>query len=208
MNIGEHEINVYLEALRNELAPMTVHDREEILREITAHIRDSNEQTNASIGSILARLGTPTDLAAQYREGFLIRTASRSLSPLKLMRAVLRLATKGAFGVLVFFLGVFGYAIGAGLVLSGIVKPIFPRNTGVWFEDGHFVSSGALLMPPPAPPAHEVLGMWYVVIALALGSLLILLTSFLIRTSLRTSQKWQSKLQMNGALGVHRTGAT
>jgi uncharacterized membrane protein len=177
---------------------MTLEDREEILREISAHIRDANEQTSAPVETILARLGSPAELAAQYRDGILIRRASGSLSPVRLMRAALRLATKGVFGVVVCFVGTFGYAIGCGLTLSGIVKPILPANTGVWFQDGHFVSSGTLF-PAPTPPAHEVLGLWYVIIALTLGSLLILLTSFLIRTCLRTSRRWQSKLELHRA---------
>jgi uncharacterized membrane protein len=199
MMVGEEQISIYIAALRKELAPMTLEDREEILREITAHIRDSKEQTDTPVGTILARLGPPGELAAQYRDGVLIRRAGRTLSPIRLMRAALRLATKGVFGIAVFFLGIFGYAIGGGLVLTGIIKPIFPNNTGVWFENGHLVSSGVLLIPPPAPPAHEVLGMWYILIALVVGSLMLLLTSFLVRTCMRTSRKWQSKMQVYGA---------
>jgi hypothetical protein len=83
--------------------------------------------------------------------------------------------------------------MGGGLVLTGLIKPIFPANTGVWFNDNQLVSSGTLF-PAPAPPAHEILGMWYIPIALMLGSLTLLLTTFLIRRSLRISQQLQSKL--------------
>ena len=192
--IAEEQIHFYVSALRTKLAPIALEDREEILREITAHIRDATEQTGTSVDAILAQLGSPADLAAQYRDGLLMRRASRSLSPVRLMRAALRLATKGIFGVFVFFLGIFGYTVGGGLALSGMVKPLLPANTGAWFMDGHFFSSGTLF-PAPPPPAHEVLGMWYITIALVLGSLTILMTSFLIRTCVRISHKWQSKLQ-------------
>ena len=192
----EQQITDYLAALRTQLGLISLDDREEIVREINAHIRDSAEQTGAPVDTILAQLGPPADLAAQYRDGLLIRRASRSFSPVSLMRGALRLATKGVFGVIVFFFGIFGYAIGGGLTLSGMLKPILPANTGVWVLNGHLVSSGTLF-PAPAPPAHEILGMWYVIIALVLGSLMILLTSFLIRSSLRISQKWQSKLQIH-----------
>ena len=194
--IADQQINSFVAALRTELVPIAIEDREEILREITAHIRDSAEQTGAPIDVILTRLGSPAELAAQYRASLIIRKASRSLSPMKLMRAALSLATKGIFGVVVFFLGIFGYAIGGGLAVSGMVKPILPAHTGVWLQDGHFVSSGTLF-PAPPPPAYEVLGMWYIIIALILGSLTILLTSFLIRACLRISHKWQSKLQVH-----------
>jgi len=190
----EMQIESYLTALRSHLGPLTIAEREEIVLEIGAHIRDSAEQSGTAVSAILARLGTAEGLAAQYREGLLIRQASRSFSPLVLLRAALRLATKGVFGVLVFFLGIFGYAIGGGLVLTALVKPILPGNTGVWFDgNGHLMSSG-VLFPPPGSSAHEVLGMWYIPLALIVGSLTLLTTTWAIRTSLSISQRWRAKL--------------
>ena len=190
---AEMQIDSYLTALRTHLGPLTIAEREEIVREIAAHVRDSAEETGASVETVLARLGPAEELAAQYRDGFLIRQASRSISPVKLLRATLRLATKGVSGVVVFFLAIFGYLMGGGLVLTGLIKPIFPANTGVWFNDERFVSSGTLF-PAPAPPAHEVLGMWYIPLALTVGSLALLFTTWAIRTSLRISQRWQARL--------------
>jgi hypothetical protein len=132
-------------------------------------------------------------LAAQYRDGLLIRQASHSFSPLVLLRATLRLATKGAFGTLVFLLGFIGYVIGANLVLTALIKPILPAHTGLWVNNGHFISAGIDFLPPESG-YHEVLGLWYIPIALTLGSLTLLLTTFLIRRSLRISQQLQSKL--------------
>ena len=190
----EMQIENYLTALRSHLGPLTIAEREEIVLEIGAHIRDSAEQSGTAVSAILARLGTAEGLAAQYREGLLIRQASRSFSPIVLLRATLRLATKGVFGVLVFFLGIFGYAIGGGLVLTALVKPILPGNTGVWFDgNGHLMSSG-VLFPPPGSSAHEVLGMWYLPLALIVGSLTLLTTTWAIRTSLSISQRWRAKL--------------
>ena len=190
---AEVQIESYLTTLRLHLGPVTLAEREEIVREIEAHVRDSAEESGATAETILARLGPAEELAAQYRDGLLISKASRSFSPLVLLRATLRLATKGLSGILVFFCGIFGYSFGGGLVLTALIKPILPANTGWWYNDGHLVSAG-VLFPPPAPPAHEVLGMWYIPLALTSGSLLLLLTTFLIRTSLRVAQRLQSKL--------------
>ena len=190
---AEFEIDNYLTALRSHLGPMTLDEREEIVREISAHVRDSVESSGGGVAAVLERLGPAEDLAEQYRDALLISRASRSVSPLVLLRATLRLATKGAFGILVFLLGMFGYLIGGGFVLTGLLKPIFPNNTGAWMLNGHIVSSGTLF-PPPAPPAHEVLGIWYIPLALTVGSLLLLFTTFAIRKSLSTSQRWQSRL--------------
>jgi uncharacterized membrane protein len=189
----EMQIDSYLTALRLHLGPLTIAEREEIVREISAHVRDSAEESGGSIEAILARLGPAEELAGQYRAGLLISRASRSFSPLVLLRATFRLATKGFFGVLVFFLGVFGYLMGGGMVLVALVKPIMPVNTGMWFENGRLVSSG-ILFPPPASPAQEVLGLWLIPLALVAGSLTLLFTTFAIRLSLRLSRQWQSRL--------------
>lgn len=187
------QIDSYLTALRLNLGPLTITEREEIVREIGAHVRDSAEQSLAPVETILLRLGPAETLAAQYRDGLLITQASRSRSPLVLLRAALRLATHGASGIVVFFLAVFGYAFGGGLVLTALIKPILPANTGLWVENGHMTSSG-VLFPPPAPPQHEVLGMLYIPIALTVGSLILLATTWAIQNALRLSQRWRSRL--------------
>ena len=187
-------IDSYLTSLRHHLGPLTIAEREEIVREIGAHVRDSAEESGSPVERVLARLGPPEDLAALYREGLLISAASRSFSPLVLLRAALRLATKGIFGVLVFFLGLFGYVIGANLVLTALVKPFLPEHTGVWFDgNGNFMSAG-IQFPDPGSSAHEVLGLWFIPLALTVGSLSLLATTWSIRASLRISQQWRAKL--------------
>jgi hypothetical protein len=109
-------------------------------------------------------------LASQYRDGMLIRRASQSVSPLVLLRATLRLATKGISGIVVFFLAVLGCAFGGAMILTALIKPVLPGNTGTWVRNGHILSSGVLFPPPPLP-AHEVLGISYIPIALVVGSL-------------------------------------
>jgi uncharacterized membrane protein len=188
---AETQMDSYLNALRLNLGPLTLAEREEIVREIGAHVRDSAEESGTE--AVLARLGSPEALAAQYRDGLLITQASRSLSPLVLLRGAMRLATHGASGVVVFFLAVFGYAVGGGLVLTALLKPILLANTGLWMENGHVTNSG-ILFPAPAAPQHEVLGMLYIPIALTAGSLILLATTWSIRSALRLSQRWRDRL--------------
>jgi len=189
----ETQIDKYLTAFRLNLGPLTIAEREEVVREIGSHIRDSAQESNANVESVLARLGTPEALAEQYRDGLLITQASRSLSPVVLLRATLRLATHGASGALVFFVGTLGYAFGAGTVITALLKPLLPANTGLWVRDGHFASAG-MLFPYPPYPAYDVLGMWYIPLALIVGSLTLLATTWIIRRSLRLSQRWRSRL--------------
>jgi uncharacterized membrane protein len=187
------EIDSYLASLRSHLGPFTIAGREEIVREIGAHIRDSAEESGAAVSTILARLGTAEELAAQYREGLLIRRASQSFSPVLLLRASIRLGTKGFFGFLVFFLGLFGYLTGANLVLTALVKPFLLQHTGLWLDgNGNFMSAG-VQFPGPGSSVHEVLGFWYIPLGLTIGSLALVATTWAIRRSLRTSQHWQAR---------------
>jgi uncharacterized membrane protein len=189
----QQQIDDYLTALRERLSPMTSEDREEIVREIQSHIRDSAGQRGASAVDTLARLGPADKLAAQYVDGLIIQRASRSISPLVLLRGAMRLATKGISGILVCFCGFLGYVLGSGFVLSAFAKCLFPTHTGTWVDQGQVVASGTLLYVPQ-PPAHEILGTWYIPIALTLGSLTLIATTILMRSSLRVSRRWQAKL--------------
>ena len=122
----------YLADLRAHLRHIPPAEREEILHEIAAHIRDSVE-TGTPINTVIARLGPPAQLAAEYSDGQLIRAASRSLSPVKLLRATLRVATKGVTGILVFLRRNLRLCLRrAGLFITGILKALFPAYTGIW----------------------------------------------------------------------------
>jgi uncharacterized membrane protein len=185
-------IAAYLADLRSQLAPIAPAEREEILREITAHIRDSAEM-GTPIDTVLARLGTPAELAAEYRDSQLIRAASSSFSPVLLLRATLRLATKGATGILVFFAAVFGYAFGVGLFITGILKALFPAYTGLWVVGRHLAALGTL-GHLPQPPMHEILGNLYMPLAFFIGATVTVLTTVAIRNFLRLSQRVQRSL--------------
>jgi cytochrome c-type biogenesis protein CcmH/NrfF len=87
----------------------------------------------------------------------------------------------------------FGYSFGAGFVVIALAKSIVPAHTGAWVQDGQVVSAGAFIYGVP-PAAHEVLGMWIIPLGLIAGSLTLLLTTYLIRTSLRVSQRVQARL--------------
>ncbi|MGA8938397.1 MAG: DUF1700 domain-containing protein [Acidobacteriaceae bacterium] len=192
----------YLADLRTQLAPITLAEREEILREIAAHIRDSVE-TGTPIQTVLANLGAPAQLAAEYRDGALIRSASRSFSPIKLLRATLRLATKGISGILVFFFGFIGYVTGGVLVIGGLLKPYAPNyislfatnsTRSVWQNIGLVTTGSHIPGTPTSGGPHEIFGAWGIPIALFGGTIILVLTTLAIRGFLRLSNKVQRSL--------------
>jgi hypothetical protein len=181
------QIDDYLSRLRQCLPNMSVEDREEIVREISAHIRECAEEPHSSIENILKRLGSAESLASQYGHDLLMRRARRSFSPVAILRATLALAKRGIEGFVLFLGTVVGYAMGGALLLTAILKPIFPRNVGLWMGPGVF--DFGLHVPRYSDPVHEVLGRWYIPVALVLGYFFIWLTTCGIRWYLRRSKR-------------------
>jgi hypothetical protein len=93
----QQKIEHYLSAFRAALRSMP--HSEEIVREISAHIRDAAEEPGATLSAVLTRLGSPEALARQYDEAELFKRARRSFSPPLLLQAALRLSTKGILGI-------------------------------------------------------------------------------------------------------------
>ena len=55
-----------------------------------------------------------------------------------ILRATLRWATTGVEGFIVFVVAITGYMAGVAFLLLALLKPIFPRNTGLWAGPGEF----------------------------------------------------------------------
>ena len=187
---SDRKIEIYLASLHDQLSPISQPEREEILREIGAHIRDSAEGSGISVNAVLARLGTPEELAAEYREGLLIQRASLSFSPLLLLRATLRLAGQGLVGSVVFMGGFIGYITGISLLLTGLLKPFMPGKVGLWMQRSTTVwrdNGGGLSFGVQAShPRYEVLGWWTIPVGILGGALVLSATTLAIRAFLRS----------------------
>lgn len=182
-------IDNYLASLRTALKSLPAREREEILSEISAHIRDSREQ-GLSLEQTLLQLGAPEELAAEYRDALLVRLAVQARTPWSMLTTVFRLATRGAIGAACFFIAVIGYVSGAALFVTALLKPFFPHQIGLWVGPGvfhfgfHHVGhggGGVGLLLSTGSPAHEVLGHWYIPVTCALGVLLIWGTTHVLR---------------------------
>jgi hypothetical protein len=183
----ELQFDNYLRKFRQCLPSMSIADREEIIREISVHIRESAEEPNSSVDEILQRLGPAENLASEYAQDRLIQRASASFSPLLILRVTLELAKKGVEGFAVFLGVITGYALGGGFLLTAALKPIFPRQTGLWIGPGVF--NFGIHEPHYPDPVHEVLGWWYIPVAFWLGSFFVWLTTYGIRRFLRRSKQ-------------------
>ena len=171
---AESQIETYQRSLRECLANLSIAEREDIIREISVHIRESaGAESNVSV--ILDRLGNPAELAAQYTDNVIIRRATRSISPITILRATLHLARRGVEGTVLFFFALFGYAVGIGLVITALLKSFFPRETGLWVGP-HTFDFG--FRTPAQTAAHEIAGWLYIPAALLIGGFFLWFTTY------------------------------
>jgi len=157
----DNRSETYLGQLKAALDGVPRSERDEILREIRAHILDSVETaSNRDVAAekVLRLLGAPQELAERYRTEYQLSRASHSLSPLFLLRTTWRWAKLGMRGILAFLLALFGYTIALSLIVAILLKPFMPSRVGMW------VGSEGLNIGVPSHPErmHELLGSWFV----------------------------------------------
>lgn len=165
--VTDQRIDAYLGRLKTALRRVPEDDKEDILREIHAHILDSTANAadhDGSVDRVLRLLGTPEELASRYSTERLLTRASRSISPWLLLRTCWSWAKMGAKGTLAFLIALFGYSMALGLTITIFLKPFMPSKVGMW------VGPEGLNIGITAHPEimHELLGNYFVpVIAVA-----------------------------------------
>jgi len=181
----QRRIDTYLAELRRclgELPPEEVHD---ILQEIRGHILErteaSGELTEERLVGILKALGRPEEIAPLYQVDSVLAKARVSVSPRLVLLAIRRWSVVSGWGLVLFVLGIVGYSAGFSLMLSALLKFIWPDKVGAWSGGGaHFVIGTTSI-----PGARDVLGWWLVPIGLVVGALIVLGTTRLLRWTLR-----------------------
>jgi uncharacterized membrane protein len=174
--------DTYLSRLRTALAGLPAPEVEEILREFHSHILEREEANQSNLQGIFGKLGSPEDIAALYRTDALVARARLTFSPLLMLRAASRVATKSFLGFVSLMIALFGYLTGAAFLWCAVMKPIWPQRIGLWVSDHRF-SMGDMV--DRGAHAQELLGWWIIPIGLVCGVVLILLTTLLLRWLLR-----------------------
>jgi hypothetical protein len=179
----------YIFRLRSALSGMTVAEREDIVEEIRTHVHERIAESGLSVTETLARLGSAEELAAAYGNGALVRRVRSSFSPWLILRAAYAWGMTGVHGILVFYTAVIGYALGLGFLLCGLLKPLFPEETGLWVGPGVFEFG---FYPRGHPEAQQILGPWFTQIALALSVLFFIGTTMLMQRLLPRFNRWRT----------------
>jgi uncharacterized membrane protein len=174
-------IESYFAALANQLSDLPQAKRDEVVRELRAHVFDRLEQitvpTNDDCRTVLKAMGTPEEIARQYRLELLLNRSAWRISPWSVLRTLFRWTLTGIQGYIVFVLALIGYTMAAAFYITALLKPLFPHNVGV------FLSEQGLNIArfPGPPPGTEILGVYYIPVAVFVGFLFTLGTTLAIR---------------------------
>lgn len=163
------EIEQYLARVRAHLTSVTASEEEEVIRDVSERIEELVAKTDHRTELALEELGPAEEVAHKYRDAHLITKASRSNSPILLLRASLR---NGIPGVLAFLVGLAGYWFG-GFVLA------FGGLVLLW---------NAVHYRPNAPVAIGS-SMLQSLSTVVEGVAALVVTTFLLRTLLRSSKR-------------------
>jgi uncharacterized membrane protein len=165
--ITDAYVESYLTRLASALSAVAPAERDEIVREIRAHIQDSVSgapDPDGAVDRVIRLLGEPEELAERYTTESLLTRAGHSFSPWLLLRTSWRWAKLGIKGTTAFLVALFGYTTALALTVAIFLKPFMPSKIGMW------IGSEGLNIGVPAHPEqmHELLGHWFVpVIAIA-----------------------------------------
>lgn len=187
-------IESYFAALSSQLSDLAPPKREEVIRELRAHVFDRLDQiavpTDDDCRAVLTAMGSPVEIARQYRLELLLNKSAWKISPWSLLRTLFRWTLTGIQGYVAFVLAVLGYTVGACLYITALLKPLFPHNIGLFVgEEGI-----NLARFPGPPPGVEMLGPYYIPFAVLLGFLCTLGTTLAIRSVIRRFGKLKQKV--------------
>ena len=177
-------LDEYFNELRVSLHGLPDADIEEIVAELRSHVLDSGVSEELA----LRRLGSPRDLGRLYQTESLLARASRSRSPLLILRSVVRWAGISVVGFWVLLELLAGYTIALSFTIAAIMKLFAPVRAGLWrLADGSLSLHLGFSGPPPL--GREVMGWSIVPVGLLLGAASVLLTMTFARWCLRRFRK-------------------
>lgn len=194
---GESRVNGYLfileRSLKTFLPPDVVRD---VVREIESHLRDRivaadgapNERV--ALETILGELGPPLRVAQAYSAERIVDEAVVTGRIAAVLSALWQVSARTVVGFCV-ALGVsVGYTAGWAFLVVAMLKPIFPRNVGLWADDVTGMPH-RLGMEFPAPVGeHDLAGYWIIPICLVIGILIVRSTH---RWARRFLARWRER---------------
>jgi uncharacterized membrane protein len=187
---GESRVRGYLFMLERSLrATGPAHLAADAVREVESHIRERVAESDGmpnerdALERILQRLGAPATVARAYSLEMSMDDAAVGGRFVAVMRSLFLLSMAGVGRFLTAYLLFAGYAVSISFVATALLKPIFPRNVGIWVHEGFSIG-----VQVPAPDAAPLGGYWIIPIFLVIGLTLLVVVH-------RTARRWIARLR-------------
>jgi uncharacterized membrane protein len=172
MTADSARLDRYLEQLQLRLRELPAGVVADIVAELRSHVRDSvgpDGGTDETVAAVLERLGSPAELAAQYRTENLVVRAGRSRGPWLPLKALARWATLSLAGVFPLLGLMVGYLLAGSFFLAALAKPFAADRVGLWRLAGGELSLHLGFRNSGPPVGEELLGWWIVPLGLLAG---------------------------------------
>jgi len=186
-------IESYFNELNTKMSDLSNEQRQDFLMELRAHVMDRLQQmavpSDDDCRSVLKAMGTPDEIARQYRVEMLLKRSSWKISPISVLRTSLRWTVAGIQGYAIFVVALIGYLLSASFYITALLKPFFPHNIGL------FVGvQGIQIATFPMPSGHDIAGPYYIPVAIIIGYLLTVCTTMMIRGLIRRGRSLRQRL--------------
>jgi uncharacterized membrane protein len=168
---GKAHLDTYLAQVHRHLGGLPDAEARETLAELRSHVLDkvAGDLSVISVERAIAELGPPREVARLNVTERVVAELETNRSPLRVLRAVVRLAGLSLYGFFALTLSVCGYAIAAAFLVTAAIKPFMPARAGLWrlpdAKDDFSFSIGAT----DNPQGHELLGWWIIPIGIVVG---------------------------------------
>jgi uncharacterized membrane protein len=189
---GESRVRGYLYVLERSLrSSVSSALATDAIREVESHIRERVAESTGSpnerdaLEAILTRLGSPATVAKAYSLELIMEEAAVGGRLVAVLRSVFHAAATSLAAFFTALMLFVGYGIGVGFLIVGLLKPIFPNNVGLWFNDGVPVFGAQF----PAPQGAAPLGGYAIIPISCVIGLAILIGTH------RTARRWIARVR-------------
>ena len=171
------DLAAWLKAFETALRPLPADLRADVVREIAGHLNERSEA--GGLAPALAAMGRPGDMARPYVEDFQMTEALAGTNPADVVLAVLGRARRSLVALGVAVAGGLFYLLAFSFALITVLKPVTPRNVGLWNRDGHF-NFGAVYGTADLGP--DLLGYWILPLCVGLSVVCFMAATLAFRT--------------------------
>ena len=184
------EAELYLHEFRRGLLALPEIERAGIVDEVREQVAAQASLGQETMLKLLARLGTPDQLARQFTVSFELAVGVQRSNPIRLLFVILASATMDLWALTGAMAALVLYILSAAFAMVAVLKPVVPQYTGAWVSDTGEFNMGVMV----THPGHEVLGYAIIPIAAAVSVVTYMAGNWLLRACgrrlLRRARHW------------------